>query len=228
MPITIPTAEDLAPLTPEELAAVPIFPLPRMVFFPGTALPLHLFEARYREMIRDCITVGPAAMAVALLEPGWEEDYEGEPPIARVSGVGRIVWHEEMPDGRYNIVLVGTGRALLAPLPMDGRSYRRGAATLLAEVGCARDAVTGTLLGCASALTTLLRATDPDFQLHLPPEASPGRIADIVADRLIPDVARRQEILETLDVAKRIDLVTDAVSGALADLAPARSGGSTH
>lgn len=231
MPITIPAPEELLPLSPGELAAMPIFPLPRMVFFPGTALPLHLFEARYRDMIRDCITVGPAAMAVSLLENGWEEDYQGQPPIAEVSGVGRIAWHEELPDGRYNIILVGLGRAHLAPLAMEGRTYRRAQATLLPDTGRAAGNGMDTLLACAAALTKVLRASDPDFQLHLTPESSQGRVADVLADRLIPDVACRQRILETVDVPTRIARVTDAVSGILAELAPtngAEGGGAVH
>ena len=46
------------PLSAEELARLPVFPLPRVVFFPGTALPLHLFEPRYTEMIEDCLDSG--------------------------------------------------------------------------------------------------------------------------------------------------------------------------
>lgn len=227
MSITIPAAEDLLPLTTGELAALPIFPLPQMVFFPGTALPLHLFEARYRAMIRDCTTKGPTAIAVALLEPGWEEDYQGQPPIARVNGVGRIAWHEELPDGRHNIVLVGMGRVHLDPLALEGRAYRRGRATLLPDTGHTQKRAMETLMGCASALTVALRNTDPEFELHLSPNASPGRIADLLADRLIPDPELRQEILETSDVETRVMLVTDAVSETLAAMTPAH-GGSAH
>ena len=47
-----------AALTPDELDAIALFPLPRVVWFPGTRLPLHVFEARYRRMIADCLERG--------------------------------------------------------------------------------------------------------------------------------------------------------------------------
>ena len=81
----------IEPLPDDELAALPVFPLPRVVFFPGTILPLHLFEPRYRAMMEDCVSSGPKAMAVALLKPGWDDDYEGAPPIHEIAGAGRIV-----------------------------------------------------------------------------------------------------------------------------------------
>ena len=56
-----------APLSSEELEALPIFPLPRLVFFPGSRLPLHLFEPRYLEMMEHCLQRGPEAIAVATL-----------------------------------------------------------------------------------------------------------------------------------------------------------------
>ena len=74
------------PLSAKELARLPVFPLPRVVFFPGTALPLHLFEPRYTEMIEDCLESGCTAMAVALLSPGWEDSYEGKPAIHEIAG----------------------------------------------------------------------------------------------------------------------------------------------
>ena len=70
------------PLSDEELVKLPVFPLPRVVFFPGTALPLHFFEPRYTRMIEECLERGCTAMAVALLAPGWGDNYEGN-PLAR-------------------------------------------------------------------------------------------------------------------------------------------------
>ena len=72
-----PSRPEPEPLAPEELAALPIFPLPRVVLLPGAALPLHVFEPRYRAMMHDCLEAGPRAIAMAMLAPGWERDYEG-------------------------------------------------------------------------------------------------------------------------------------------------------
>jgi len=75
-------------------------------------LPLHVFEPRYRALVADVLkTDGRLAMAV--LRPGWESDYEGCPPVYELVAVGKIVWHEPLADGRYEIRLVGEGRALV-------------------------------------------------------------------------------------------------------------------
>ena len=106
---------------------VPIFPLPETVFFPGTVLPLHLFEPRYRQMGEDAID-GDGLLVVVLLAPGWERDYEGTPPVHDIATLGRIEKSDTLPDGRINIVLRGLERVRLGPtegseLP-SGKLYR--------------------------------------------------------------------------------------------------------
>lgn len=88
---------------------VPIFPLPTVVFFPKTYLPLHIFEPRYREMIQEAATHGQC-IGMALLKDGWEDEYEEAPPIYSTGCVGRIISSDKLSDGRYNIVLQGLYR----------------------------------------------------------------------------------------------------------------------
>lgn len=95
---------------------VPVFPLPNAVLFPDTILPLHIFEPRYRAMIRDAIA-GEKRIAIALLHPGFEEEYEGEPPFHSIGTVGRIEQLEELEDGRFNLQLVGEQRVALEEVP---------------------------------------------------------------------------------------------------------------
>ena len=83
-----------------------------MVFFPKTLLPLHIFEPRYRQMIADALG-GDQSICVALLKPGWETDYEGSPEVYSVACLGRIVQHEDLPDGRFNVVLHGESRVMI-------------------------------------------------------------------------------------------------------------------
>ena len=85
---------------------VPIFPLPTVVFFPQTYLPLHIFEPRYREMIQEASHHGQC-IGMALLKEGWEDQYEDTPPIYSIGCVGRIISSHKLSDGRYNIVLQG-------------------------------------------------------------------------------------------------------------------------
>jgi len=74
---------------------IPLFPLATVVFFPNTLLPLHVFEPRYRQMIKDIID-GERIIGMVLLKPGWEKSYEGNPEIYSVVGMGRIVNSEPL------------------------------------------------------------------------------------------------------------------------------------
>lgn len=88
---------------------LPVFPLPNVVFFPKTYLPLHIFEPRYRQMVADT-TMGDRCIAMALLKDGWESDYYGNPAIYSTLCVGRIMSVQPLPDGRSNILLQGLER----------------------------------------------------------------------------------------------------------------------
>ena len=101
---------------------IPIFPLPNVVLFPDVSLPLHIFEPRYRKMVRT--RSRDRLIGMVLLRPGWEKDYEGRPPVYDVGCAGVISHHERMPDGRYNLVLQGMERLRLTGETHE-RSYRR-------------------------------------------------------------------------------------------------------
>jgi len=85
---------------------IPIFPLPNVVFFPRMPLPLHIFEPRYRAMVRDAVK-GARLIGMALLRGDWQQDYAGRPEIFGVGTVGELARTEELPDGRFDIVLRG-------------------------------------------------------------------------------------------------------------------------
>ena len=91
---------------------IPIFPLPNVVFFPKVSLPLHVFETRYRQMVRHALA-SDLPIAVVLLKPGWEQAYYGAPAIHPIATMTRILGHEELSDGRYNILLDGIERVRL-------------------------------------------------------------------------------------------------------------------
>jgi Lon protease-like protein len=88
---------------------IPLFPLPNVVFFPDAYLPLHIFEERYRAMTRQALG-GTRVIGMTVLREGWQDDYEGAPPIYATGCAGAIVHHEQLEDGRFNIVLRGLAR----------------------------------------------------------------------------------------------------------------------
>jgi Lon protease-like protein len=90
---------------------IPLFPLPEVVLFPRTIVPLHVFEPRYREMMADAVA-GQGCFAIALLKPGYQPlYYTRRAPIHAIVGVGRILESEKVEDGNYNLLLRGVGRA---------------------------------------------------------------------------------------------------------------------
>src|SRR6476646_4861946 len=110
---------------------LPLFPLPNVVLFPNVFLPLHIFEPRYRNMVADAIT-GDRMIGMVLLRPGWEHDYDRQPPVYAIGCSGLITHVEQLADGRYNIVLRGLERFRV--LNEDHTlSYRRGSIEPLSE-----------------------------------------------------------------------------------------------
>jgi len=86
---------------------VPLFPLAGAILFPRTQLPLHIFEARYRDMIRDAVD---GHSHIGMIQPLAAELDRERPALHAVGCTGEIVGLEELDDGRFNIVLNGTRR----------------------------------------------------------------------------------------------------------------------
>ena len=96
--------------------AIPLFPLPNVVHFPGVGLPLHIFENRFREMVRDALE-GDRLIGMVLLRPGWEDQYEGRPPVyetgtaatRRYPGVNVNHLHDDRARDRFSGMPVYNG-----------------------------------------------------------------------------------------------------------------------
>jgi uncharacterized protein len=96
------------------LRPIPLFPLPNCVLLPGAVLPLHFFEPRYIAMMQDVATREPAErlLAMALLRDGWEPHYYTRcAPLHDTVCVGRVIQHEVLADGKFNLLLLGLVRA---------------------------------------------------------------------------------------------------------------------
>lgn len=193
------------------LSALPLFPLPQAVLFPGAVLPLHVFEPRYKAMIRDCLASHRALSVVQITDPD-ARDERRPPAIAKIAGLGVIIEHAELSEGRFNILVRGRARVRLEELPFVP-PYRTARATLLEseETGIAERDVTA-MIANATAFVALIRERDKDFDFRLPKSASPGAVADVCAHHLIIDAGERQSILETLDLPARVQRVTETLA----------------
>lgn len=194
---------------------VPVFPLPKLVLFPGTSLPLHIFEPRYRDMLADTLAGKDRLIAVAQLKPGWEAAYEQRPAIYPVAGVGRITTHTRNADGTYDIVLEALARVQLAELEPGGLRYRRATATVLHEhtpVGGFKTSDISALLSLATRVATLVKRALPGFVMQAESDDTPSLLSDRIADQFVLDPAARQDLLETLDIEQRIRTVTSQLA----------------
>ena len=111
---------------------IPVFPLPNVVLFPRVQLPLHIFEPRYRAMVRDVIEAEPALIGMALLRGDWQEQYEGNPQVFPIGCVGKVVKTVPLPDGRFNILLQGL-REYRIQEEIQAKSYRQARVEWLPE-----------------------------------------------------------------------------------------------
>jgi Lon protease-like protein len=101
------------------LLRVPIFPLAGALLFPRSQLPLHVFEQRYRAMIRDALA---SDRLIAMVQP---RDGEEPPGLFEVGCIGRIGSCDELDDGRFNLVLEGLSRFRIAREAAVETPYRQ-------------------------------------------------------------------------------------------------------
>jgi Lon protease-like protein len=195
------------------LPELPLFPLGSTVLFPHTLLPLHIFEPRYRQMTQHALETHKV---IAVVQCDRDEK------IADVAGVGRIVHHEQLPDGRYHILLQGIGRVRLdEELARGDRLFRRARASFLRSDD---DEHTHRALGALKACYDQLRATLPANEDSLGElignVEDPGVIADVVCAAALSDPAARQRALAETHVATRLDLATEGLADLLLNHAP--------
>lgn len=111
---------------------IPVFPLPNVVLFPKVHLPLHIFEPRYRQMVKDA-AANHRLIGMALLRGNWEKVYHRNPDIYPVGCVGEIISVTPFADGRYNIVLCGLKEYEIKEHILDQTSYRQAKVVLREE-----------------------------------------------------------------------------------------------
>jgi Lon protease-like protein len=116
---------------------IPLFPLPNLVLFPGVVVPLHVFEPRYRMMVAD-VRRSNSMIGMALLKGDWQADYYACPEIYSIGCAGRVAKLEELPDGRFNLLLQGIAE-FRVEREIRERAYRQ------AHVEWCGPAVTGSV-----------------------------------------------------------------------------------
>jgi uncharacterized protein len=185
---------------------LPLFPL-GTVLFPGMLLPLHIFEDRYKELVRDLLDgPEPRRFGVIAIKKGRETGVEGVSSLYEVGCTATLRETEGNDDGGYDVVAVGTQRFRLDTLD-ESRSYLQGEVEFLAEdegdsaaAGRAAHLVAGAFQAYLDVLTAQGLA-----QVNVPevPE-EPVLLSYLVAASMIIDLPDRQALLAEPDSLSRL------------------------
>lgn len=214
----------------EELA---IFPLSSVVLFPGVQVPLHIFEPRYRQMTADALG-GSRGIGMAVVAPEYGHEMASDPPLHPIGCAGAIRQAQELPDGRYNLVLEGTYRFRILDEP--GRPaeqlYRRAIVELL-EDPYPRDAgeevarLRGRIVRRVSAL---VRRGDPASEHQVTAELFDSLDDAAFVNSLCQALSFRLEeklaLLDADSVPERFELLEGLLSFRVAGLEASGSSGS--
>jgi Lon protease-like protein len=206
----------------EDFERLPIFPLPQVALFPGMRLPLHVFEPRYRDLVRDALQ-GSRVLGVPRLRPGYEADYLGRPPVFELCGAGRIVAHERRTDGRFDIELLGLSRVRIVEELPPTESYRVVRAELVPDLPAEPALVL--------ALEQRLASLWPSVAAHLPEALRDlrkltsdsddvGAVTDRLASVFAGDHELAQRLLSEPNPAERLHVLTEHLAAAVAAVRP--------
>jgi len=186
-------------MTQEDIVSV--FPLPNVVFFPHTQLPLHIFEPRYFQMIREAVQTHQL-IGMFLLKPGWQEDYYGNPPIYSIGCAGELSQVDPLPKQRYNIVLRGLYRARALETVQE-YPYRKVRVQILPETLTQSPKLIHQLQKSLLADVAKL-ATEP---VEFDPSLDFSQLVNLIAYSLDLDANMKMELLQKDDVFLRARLL---------------------
>lgn len=201
--------EELQNLNPETMDVpdvIPIFPLPKTALLPGEVLPLHVFEPRYRALVRDAVATHKV-IGIVQVVPGFETELPGSPPVRETGCIGYIASHEELPDGRFMMWLLGLERFRILEELEPSAAYRQvrvryeptpESPKRLSEIRALRDELRKLLPG----LVELDNAALGQFAQHMD-QVSDAQLIALACQILDIGSDRKQEVLEAGSLADR-------------------------
>ena len=192
---------------------LPLMPLDGVVLFPHVAIPLHIFEPRYKKMISDVLQ-SHRLLALALLRP--ERAHAGTPALHDVVCICRITAEEQLAGGRYNLVLTGLQRAQLQGELVTDLPYRIGELKPLPDSydpSTTRERAERhrELLTSFRSLTRN-KTTDSLFQQLLDAELPLGVLCDLLAAALKIPHASKYRALSEVDVDARSQFLLTTIA----------------
>ena len=173
--------------------------------------PLHIFEPRYRLLLEDALAAD-RLIAMALLAPGWESDYEGRPPLCPMACLGRVTTYHRLEDGTYNLLVLGLQRARLVRETEPQKLYREAEVTLCEDCYPVCPEPTGRVLqqklrdAFVRVLPSLPEAQEQMDQL-LATDIPLGVLTDVISFMLEIDIRHKESLLAEVNVHQRAQML---------------------
>jgi uncharacterized protein len=212
------------PFSPKEFSGkVRLFPLPNLVLFPHVMQPLHVFEQRYRMLLEDALA-GDRLIAMAALAPGWENDYEGRPTLYPMACLGRVAAQCRLPDGTYNMLVLGVQRVRLLRELTPGRLFREAEAQLCEDdfstiVATQEHTLRRQLIKSLLRVLPILPEAQVQLDQLLESDIPLGVLTDVIGYMIDIDQSSKQLLLGEVDVRRRAELLLHFLAELSADLA---------
>ena len=194
-----------------------LFPLPNLVLFPHVLQPLHIFEPRYCDLLEAALA-DDRLIAMAVLAPGWEKDYEGRPPVHAIACLGQIATHVRLPDGRHNLLLAGVARVRLGEELPSATTYRSAPAALMYDEhppvpAEAVEALRQSLLNQFRSKLPITKDVQTSLAQLLHSDIDLGVLTDLVAYSLEMDLGSKVELLTERNVHARAERLLALLAG---------------
>jgi len=186
---------------------VPVMTLPNTAFFPQALMPLHIFEPRYQQMLRDALASN-RLFAVAGLNPKATSLDQAEPPH-RIAALGIIRACQKSDDGTSNLLLQGLCRVAITDIVTEEPYRRIRIQALASEPGATdqeNDGLRREVTRLLSVKARLAHTDAREMMKFLKSVNDPEAFIDIAAFSLCESAALKQRLLETLDVHSRLKL----------------------
>jgi Lon protease-like protein len=186
--------------------------------FPHVMQAMHIFEPRYRAMLEEAVE-DDRLIALGLLAPGWEQEYEGRPTLRSTACLCRVATHQRTPEGTYNVLLLGVRRLRLVRELPPKKMFRVIESEILEDI-VPVDAAVGTADRLQKELLAAFKRAMPKIpdayeQLDqlLGAQITLGMLADIVSYTIDLSLDWKLRLLAECDVFRRAELLLEAIEG---------------
>ncbi len=205
-----------------------LFPLPNLVLFPHVMQPLHIFELRYRDLLEDALA-GDRLVAMAMLMPGWETNYEGRPSLYPVACLGRVTTFYRLPDGTYNVLLLGLQRVKLVHELKPLHRFREAKVELCEDQyplcpPAYQKALQQKLHDALFRILPIRPEAQEQLDQLLGNDVPLGILTDVISFMLDIAPACKQSLLAEIDVYRRAELLLAHLVKTAIDFSASREG----